>query len=368
MLRRCARAGRRWATTGKEQAAKAKAERDKRTHVEYKQHLSDLDVDRQGGGMSDEEFVQKLRSMKVSDLADEKGAVDFWEYARLKVAGRLGMGFHDGYRLSQKESVHYQKHKRKMRDFQQNVKDEHTRWEPGHERVSGFRVTGGKKRIETKKQEDAAKEEVEEKVVTRLPNPYKTLALPPHASAKHAADNYKKLAKKYHPDAPGGDDKKMAELNAAYELVKKIIKEGGPAKSTTAAECSHEETIHTVKSKRKAYRTEEEVKADDEEEFIFQMNPRLRAEREEMRRMAYEYKSSARAAKRREDARAERRASALEGGFRPMTNSEAAMRTFKITGCVCSAILLFIFASLPRDSIQAPRVTNYAAGNPCPSR
>jgi DnaJ-class molecular chaperone len=51
-------------------------------------------------------------------------------------------------------------------------------------------------------------------------NPYKTLGLKNGASAKEVKKAYRVLAKKLHPDAPGGDAERFQEVQKAYEQVK----------------------------------------------------------------------------------------------------------------------------------------------------
>lgn len=54
-------------------------------------------------------------------------------------------------------------------------------------------------------------------------NPYKVLGVPDGASEEECTKAYKRLAKKYHPDLNPGDieaEKKMAEINAAYDQIK----------------------------------------------------------------------------------------------------------------------------------------------------
>jgi len=54
-------------------------------------------------------------------------------------------------------------------------------------------------------------------------DPYQMLGVSPTASKEEITQAYRKLAKKYHPDLnPGNEEcaRKMAEINAAYELIK----------------------------------------------------------------------------------------------------------------------------------------------------
>lgn len=56
-----------------------------------------------------------------------------------------------------------------------------------------------------------------------ITNPYKVLGVPDGASEEECTKAYKRLAKKYHPDLNPNDkeaEKKMAEINAAYDQIK----------------------------------------------------------------------------------------------------------------------------------------------------
>ena len=56
-----------------------------------------------------------------------------------------------------------------------------------------------------------------------MEDPYKVLGLEPGASDEEVKKAYRRLAKKYHPDANPGDEaaaRKMQEINAAYEQIK----------------------------------------------------------------------------------------------------------------------------------------------------
>lgn len=56
-----------------------------------------------------------------------------------------------------------------------------------------------------------------------ITNPYKVLGVPDGASEDECTKAYKRLAKKYHPDLNPNDkeaEKKMAEINAAYDQIK----------------------------------------------------------------------------------------------------------------------------------------------------
>lgn len=60
-------------------------------------------------------------------------------------------------------------------------------------------------------------------------NPYKVLGVPRGASKEEIKKGYRMMARKYHPDAPGGSHEKFQEIQAAYEQIKTgvwIQKEG----------------------------------------------------------------------------------------------------------------------------------------------
>src|SRR5579884_3126241 len=48
---------------------------------------------------------------------------------------------------------------------------------------------------------------------------YKVLGVQQDASTSDIKTRYKLLAKKYHPDIKGGDDKKMSSINKAYGIL-----------------------------------------------------------------------------------------------------------------------------------------------------
>jgi len=53
-------------------------------------------------------------------------------------------------------------------------------------------------------------------------DPFAVLGVAPDASGEEVAAAYKRLAKRWHPDRAGGEDaaRRMAEINAAYDLVR----------------------------------------------------------------------------------------------------------------------------------------------------
>jgi molecular chaperone DnaJ len=64
-----------------------------------------------------------------------------------------------------------------------------------------------------------------------MADPYQVLGITPDASDEDVTKAYRKLAKKYHPDInPGPEaEKKMQEINAAYQQVQDMRKNGGRA-------------------------------------------------------------------------------------------------------------------------------------------
>ena len=64
-----------------------------------------------------------------------------------------------------------------------------------------------------------------------MADPYQVLGVSPDASDEEIKRAYRKLAKKYHPDANPGDEyaaKKMQEVNDAYDRIKNPEKYRGP--------------------------------------------------------------------------------------------------------------------------------------------
>jgi hypothetical protein len=67
-------------------------------------------------------------------------------------------------------------------------------------------------------------------------DPHAVLGLDPGASLDEAADAYKRLAKRFHPDVAGaqGSDR-MSELNVAYELLRASLRPGAKRAASAAA-------------------------------------------------------------------------------------------------------------------------------------
>ncbi len=59
-----------------------------------------------------------------------------------------------------------------------------------------------------------------------MKNYYDILGVTKNASDEEIKSAYRKLAHKYHPNRPGGDEKKMKEINEAYEILSNKSKRG----------------------------------------------------------------------------------------------------------------------------------------------
>jgi hypothetical protein len=66
---------------------------------------------------------------------------------------------------------------------------------------------------------------------------YTALGLEPGADASAIERAYKRLIKRYHPDRPGGDADKAAEINQAYDQLRKTNEQ--PFKAEKAADVGH---------------------------------------------------------------------------------------------------------------------------------
>jgi hypothetical protein len=66
-------------------------------------------------------------------------------------------------------------------------------------------------------------------------DPFLILGVPPGASERELAAAYRELAKEWHPDRRGAAGQgRMAEINAAYELLRAGVREPPPAEQRTA--------------------------------------------------------------------------------------------------------------------------------------
>ena len=305
----------RWARTGGgggDFARRHKSAREKSGRV-YPDHSSEYTQDVRSYGMKHGE------DYKFEHFYDEKGGVDLFHYAWHRASKRVSTRIdgRDIFIKSQKDSYEQLSRLLKTRDAETIAMGRYRRWKPIFLSVKGFRhvdpkmkFTDSKKKKQLPEPEQPKYEEVTERVVTKIPNPYQILSLPRDATLKHAAANYRRLAKKYHPDSVNGSVDRMAELNTSYAVVKKIIKEGGPEKSSTAAECDQhnvEEKIYKTKRKVKTAKgthTVEEVEdLVDQHEMKF---TRHEEEMNEMRVMSSNFKKSIRAKDRRKYLKQER--------------------------------------------------------------
>lgn len=69
-----------------------------------------------------------------------------------------------------------------------------------------------------------------------MSDPYQVLGISPSATEEEITKAYRKLVKQYHPDLHPGDenaDKKMREINAAYEQIKAEKRGGGTSQQST---------------------------------------------------------------------------------------------------------------------------------------
>eukprot|EP01062_Namystynia_karyoxenos_P073830 TRINITY_DN70663_c0_g1_i1.p1 TRINITY_DN70663_c0_g1~~TRINITY_DN70663_c0_g1_i1.p1 ORF type:complete len:456 (+),score=112.90 TRINITY_DN70663_c0_g1_i1:77-1444(+) len=291
------------------------------------------------------ERIEWEENLKWRDFIDEKGTFDAWDWAMYNATRPLrplrrawdfahGMQVQNEWEQSQDSNPAMQARRARLAERRRNLDGDFSQWS-GNEFVGleGFRVSGGKRSgqkpgPEMPPEDDAerlgaSKEEKDEeppRPVQRLPNPFKVLQLPLDATERHAADNYRKLARRLHPDAPEGSADRMTELNIAYELVKQIFREGGLEKSVTAkielekeGETGEAAAGDAAGSGARHKKPQWERPTAPNKYTDFGHQSQDYEEREELRRMAYAFKTSTRAAAQRRERRSERRRRFLAG-------------------------------------------------------
>jgi hypothetical protein len=66
-------------------------------------------------------------------------------------------------------------------------------------------------------------------------DPFAVLGVPPGASERELLQAYRRLAKRWHPDrAGGGAERRMAEINRAYDLARAAVRRRGPGRAAVA--------------------------------------------------------------------------------------------------------------------------------------
>ena len=61
------------------------------------------------------------------------------------------------------------------------------------------------------------------RTVEEIGEALETLGLPTMVTAREVKHRYRELAKRYHPDRPGGDAEKMERIQRAYELLREYM-------------------------------------------------------------------------------------------------------------------------------------------------
>ena len=316
--------------------------------IVYKEHLSDRHVEEWGFKDGWKGFVAKHKDgydVKIEDVMDENGAVDFLDYGLKKARGKIRyVPKAKQYGHSHPTSMAYKNVKKIEASRRAGRDGTWSRWDKRHTRTHGVRRSGGTHRL-SEHRRDAARargdDTVEQTVKLSLPAPYVDLTLPAHASLKMASSAYKKLAKEHHPDSPTGNAEKMKELNLAYAQVKKIIKEGGPKSSPTAQTCSQRQTTQTVRVKK----GQETAEAAEEEEAMTV----TRADREETRevlRLQYDRIHLMKASERRKLLIADRSEQRANFHVEETQTTKANRVMYKLFAAACLGIT-FVSASLP---------------------
>ena len=275
-------------------AARMSAERAQREMPFYPQHLEEWQVKQMGydgpGGMDERNARMKERG-RFENYVDKDGAVDFTEYLFDKIRpNSYDNPAEHGNQYQRAQHAHpvQTKVERQKRHNLNAKHGKYRRWETAHTRMNGVRSVGGPGRVSERRQARLLERTKIEVVKVQVPAPYTQLGLPMHASVKQAADHYRKLAKQYHPDAATGDSEKMAEVNAAYVLVKRILREGGPETSRTAREGAHTTTERHVKVRYRAGEEKEKKDSKFSDEALFRAKVGGRLEQVELLHSTYQ--------------------------------------------------------------------------------
>eukprot|EP01060_Flectonema_neradi_P020105 TRINITY_DN27642_c0_g1_i1.p1 TRINITY_DN27642_c0_g1~~TRINITY_DN27642_c0_g1_i1.p1 ORF type:complete len:375 (+),score=36.76 TRINITY_DN27642_c0_g1_i1:45-1169(+) len=345
----------RWARGG-EFARRHKAARELRGR-EYPGHSS--------------EYMQSIRhhgrehgeaSYKFKHFMDKDGGIDFITYGTYMM-GRVvhdNRSRRDNYTKSQHDAPEQLLYRIRSRNTRLRLEGKYRRWKPTMRSIGGVRHVGrhrslpeSEKRAPDNTTDEPSYEETVEKVVIKIPDPYKVLSIPKDATLKHAAANYRRLAKKYHPDSPTGSVEKMAKLNTSYAIVKQIIKEGGPDKSPTAVDCDQHETeerLYKVKRKMKTAKGTQTVSGHDDLDAFELKYSKDGEELEALRKMALNFKKTVRAKDRRSFLKRER-THAYSIGTLPPTNVALSNKLwFELAFWLCT-LIFFICCMLPKNAV-----------------